>query len=503
MLGLLQRTKANIQNPATPTSWSPSDPTPSGFSSHQSRFSLPISSLAAFAFRSAGQYARGTIVFERAGGQEPPNYDAEAGERDSKDRTSGIVEIAAEVRTNSDGLFKECKLEPVEAHERCGLSLTTPASSSVSRLGATLSYFITVTLPPGLNALDSLVVEATGFRLVLDPSLSSILIANLNLSTTDAPISLGSVRAQSISIRNRNEIDSNKVALKNFDDLVSGSITHAERIEIDCADGPLTGSYTASGAVIAHTTNSHVRADFTGSSIRVSTGNGEIVGKFVAKKDVILTNNYGKVDVEVEAPRGCQIVGQNSQVSGKFKVKKELKIATTHFRIDASVHLLPPSSSSLPVHRPSSPTPSTFTTSTGDVPPTFEEAVGSSAAAAGAGEVVQVTAETTGASIQLDYVEQPEGVVVHSFARSNGGGRIEVVHPETFEGSFSANTTLTHTANLTLPSTFASATRKRAVRYTTEKRSEVVGTVEWEGSAGAGRSRSVIEADGAAEIKVL
>ncbi|GAA5828635.1 hypothetical protein JCM11251_000881 [Rhodosporidiobolus azoricus] len=508
MLGLLQRTKANLQNTSTPISWSPSDPVPSGFSSTQQSFSLPISSLSAFTFRAAGHYARGTLVIERAGGQAPPEYvrEAEAGERDRKERETGIVEITSEVRANSEGLLKDCKLEASEAHERCGLTLNTPASTSVSRIGASLSYHITVTMPDSLSALDSLVVEASGFRLNLAASLSSTLLSNLNLTTTDAPISLGpGIRAQAVSIRNRNEIDSNKVQLSNFDPLVSGSILSAERIELDCADGPIEGSYSATGAVIAHTTNSHMRADFTGSSIRVSTGNGELVGKFKAKKDVILSNNYGKIDVEVEAPKGCQITGQNSQISGKFKVGKQLRLSTTHFRIDASVHLLPPPSSSLPVHRPSSPAPSTRTTSTSlsdGALPTFEEATGASPSSS-TGEVVQVTAETSGAAIQLDYVEQPEGVVVHSFARSNGGGRVEVVHPKTFEGTFSASTSLTHTAHLTLPSSFASATQKRLVRYTTEKRSEVAGTVEWEGSGGTGRSRSVIEAEGAAEIKIL
>jgi hypothetical protein len=148
---------------------------------------------------------------------------------------------------------------------------------------------------------------------------------------------------------------------------------------------------------------------------------------------------------------------------------------------------------------------------------------------------VNVRLETTGAAIQLVYSEQPKDLAVNSFAKSTGGGRVEVVHPDTFEGAFSVrfhlpsppfspfltcppiplprfrqprldlqiNTNLTHTSTFSHPSSFPTATRQRSVKYDVEKRSEVRGTVEWEGSQGGVRSRSVVEAEGAVEIRVL
>lgn len=125
MLGLLQRASANFKNTANPAGWSPDDEVPAGFSSHQSRLSVPLSSLGSFAFRSTGNYSQGTIVFERAESQgtvgdgAPPGYDA-----DQKPRVEGTVDVAVEVRSNSEGLRNDCRLETVEGHERAGLSLT-------------------------------------------------------------------------------------------------------------------------------------------------------------------------------------------------------------------------------------------------------------------------------------------------------------------------------------------------------------------------------------------
>ncbi|GAA6002165.1 hypothetical protein JCM10207_003105 [Rhodosporidiobolus poonsookiae] len=499
--GLISRATANFKNTSTPTTWSPADPLPTGFSSRVQPFQLPLSSLGSFQLRTIGHYSTGTVVFQRAtaGAAElDEGYDDQVG---GKSRQAGIVEIGVEARYNSEGLYSEARVDPMEAHERCGLTVTTPASTSVSRIGAVLSFHITVTFPASFTALDSLVVEATAFRVILDPSLAPVTISNLQLTTTDAPISLSDISAQHVTIKNRNVLDPNKTALKNFEDLVSGNIVRAERVEVRCEDGPVSLNAACSGALILATTNGNIASELSGSSLRVTTVNGEVVGKFVAKRDVQITNTYGKIEVEVEAPFGCLIGGSNSSIDGKFLVGKELKLITTHFRIDATVRILAPSSSlSAQPARPPSPAPSSAT----DLPPTFEEAVGSSAVAP---STFDARVETTGAAIQLDYVEQPEGVVVSSFAKSSGGGRIEVVHPGTFEGSFSANTSLTHTATLAVPETFSTATRKRAVHYDTNKRSEVAGSVRFEGGGadqvGGGRGRTVVEAHGPIEIKLL
>mgnify|MGYP007100404273 CR=1 FL=1 len=130
MLGIIQRASANFKNTASPAGWSPEDDVPSGFSAHQSRLSVPLSTLGSFAFRSTGSYSRGTLVFQRgqaqgeapgAGFGGPPGYDAHA---DHKPRSEGMVEVAVEVRSNSEGLRGDCKLETIEGHERAGLSLT-------------------------------------------------------------------------------------------------------------------------------------------------------------------------------------------------------------------------------------------------------------------------------------------------------------------------------------------------------------------------------------------
>ncbi|GAA5863748.1 hypothetical protein JCM8547_006053 [Rhodosporidiobolus lusitaniae] len=500
MLSLLQRTTANLRAKSSPTSWSPEDDLSRGFSSTSKSFALPLSSLSEFVFRAQGLYSQGTVVIRRAGaatvGTEAPSY-AEASGEAGKDRQVGTVEIAVEARANSDGLYAESKIEPVEAHERAGLSISTPNSSSVGRIGAVLSFHITVTFPSDFTSLNSLTVDCTTFRLLFDPSLSSLLISNLKLSTSDAPIVFSSVRAQAVTVLNQNRINSNKTELKCFDDLVSGSL-QAERLEIDCADGKISGSYDCSGALIVGTTNANIHGEFSGSAVRVTASNGEVVGKFKAKKDVVITNTYAKINVEVEAPLGCSITGVNTPIDGKFKVGKELKLSTTHFRIDAFVRLLPPPPSAPAVDRAPSPTPS----STTSLLPTFDEAIGSSSSSSSV--PVLVRAETSGASIELEMVEQPEGVVVQSFARSSGGGTVRVTHPDTFEGSFSASTSLTHTALLSTPSTFPTASRKRLVHYDVEKRSEVAGTVRWDSTVeGGGRSRSVVEAEGLAEIRLM
>lgn len=290
-------------------------------------------------------------MFERADGAgraaDPPSY-GEAVHESGKPREVGTVQVHVEARTNSEGLYGESRIEPVEGHERCGLSLTvrsltflvspfvpadcvayrpqTPASSSVSRLGATLSYHIVVAIPSTLTSLDTLLVEATGFRVILSSSLSSFPFSTLDISTTDAPVVLHDLRAENIKIRNANLLDPNKRELKNFDDLISGSVASSSRIQLECENGPISGSFRSSGAVIVHSTNFPVKGDFHGASLRIATTNSEISGTFDAKRDIAIQNVHGKVEGRFRAPIGCEIKGQYNAINGSFEVGNELKV---------------------------------------------------------------------------------------------------------------------------------------------------------------------------------
>lgn len=211
----------------------------------------------------------------------------------------------------------------------------TPASTSVSRLGASLSYHIKVTFPSTFTSLDTLSVETTGFRLVLGPSLSAIDIASLELTTTDAPIVLSSTRCGSAQLRNQNLLDPNKHALKNFDDLVQGSLSATGRIDIQCENGPISGSYTTPGAIVASTTNFAIKGDFKGATLRITNQNAEVSGRFEAKRDVVVSTQHGKVEGVFKAPSGCEVKGQYVGIKGEFEVGSHLRVRLSHSPSDA------------------------------------------------------------------------------------------------------------------------------------------------------------------------
>ncbi|GAA5968276.1 hypothetical protein JCM21900_000840, partial [Sporobolomyces salmonicolor] len=430
MLGLIQRAASNVRNPTTSISWSPDTDLPAGFSYRKSSYTLPISSLASLSFRAIGHFSRGTIVFERATGGDPPAYGDNGTE---KRRVRGLVQIEVEARSNSEGLYDDCKLDPVEGHERAGLSLTSPPSGTVTRIGAHVSFHITFTLPSYLDSLDSISVEASHFRILLDQSLAAVDIANLELTTTDAPIRLGRVQAQAVQIKNENVLDPNRGALKNFEDLVSGELD-ADRIQIECAHGAISGIYRSEGALIVRTTNAHITGDFSGSVLRVATSVASVEGSFSAKRDIAIETSNGKVEGKFVAASGCVVTGERCTVSGTFEVGKELQIHTTVFPIDAQIRLLSP----LPTTAPDEPHQDlslSFSSSTADVPPpTFEDALRTGPNHEGKTTVV---AETTEAHIHLVYLEHPPAVVLSSFARSTGGSKVAVRHPSSFAGTFS------------------------------------------------------------------
>ncbi|GAA5823659.1 hypothetical protein JCM3770_003007 [Rhodotorula araucariae] len=515
MFGLLSRATANLKNSASPSRWSPGDDVPSGFVPHQTRLAVPLSSLGTFAFRSTGQYAQGTVVFERAeaqAGPEPPSYGEAVQE---KPRVEGTVDIAVEARTNSDGLYGECRLEVVEGHERGGLSLTTPASASVSRLGASLSYHITVTFPATFTALDTLFVETSGFRLILAPSLSAVSIGTLSLRTTDAPIVLSSTRCGTAQLANQNQLDPNRHALKNFDDLISGALTCTGRCDVACENGPISGAYTADGSLTVRTSNFALRGEFRGASVRIHNANAEISGTFAAsQRTVVVSNMHGKVEGAFTAPGGCEVKGQYVAIKGDFEVGEHLRLLTTVFRIDATIRLVAAAPTSSSSRAPASSLAVTrVATASSDLPTYADDSLLTSSVPG----IVTVTAETTDAGIELLFpAPVPGGCALRAMARSSGGARVGVTHASGWEGRFSATTSLTHTASLRTPPSAAAGTVP--VRYDVQKRNDVRGSVGSSASAageaggaggggggggGAAGNATVVEADGEAEIVLL
>ena len=358
MLGLLQRATSNLKNPVTATAWDPSDELAAGFHRFSRTHSLPISSLATFAFAATGYYAKGTILFlrrrDQRDGTESTQHPPPAYDDDSKPRVEGEVHVAVEARTNSEGLYADSRLEPVQGHERCGISLTvrflppavvspacvprtepsgkrpiqTPASSSVGRIGASLSYHITVTFPDDFDSLDTISVDATSFRVLFDPSLASIQFSTLDISTTDAPIFFEQLRAKSVKFQNQNRLDPNKSSLKNFQDLISGTIASADRIEIACENGPVSGTYRSTGPIIVNNTNFSIKGDFQGGALRLSTTNAEISGTFEAKRDIVIQNAHGKIEGTYKAPLGCSIKGSYMPITASFEVGQDLRVRT-------------------------------------------------------------------------------------------------------------------------------------------------------------------------------
>ena len=189
-----------------------------------------------------------------------------------------------------------------------------------------MSYHITVTLPSTFTSLDTLSVETTGFRVILAPSLSAIDITSLTVSTTDAAIILSSTRCGTASLKNQNLLDPNKHALKNFDDLVQGSLSAQGRIDIQCENGPVSGSYSTPGALVVATTNFSVKGEFKGATVRISTQNAEVSGRFDARRDIVVVTQHGKVEGVFRAPAGCEVKGQYVGVKGEFDIGSHLRV---------------------------------------------------------------------------------------------------------------------------------------------------------------------------------
>ncbi|POY72754.1 hypothetical protein BMF94_4161 [Rhodotorula taiwanensis] len=501
MLGLLQRATSNLKNAVSGSQWEPSDDLPSGFHRFKQQHSLPLSSFGTFAFAATGYYSKGTILLRRQGDaaaknganghHHPPAYGDD--DVDQKQRAAGDVHVQVEARSNSEGLYADSRLEPVEGHERCGISLTTPASSSVGRIGAALSYHITVTFPADFQTLDTISIDATSFRVLLAPSLAAIKFENIDISTTDAAIVFDDLQVKSLKLRNQNRLDPNKTSLKNFDDLVTGSVKQADRIEISCENGPISGSYRSSGPIIISNTNFPIKGDFIGNALRLSTTNAEISGNFEAKRDIVAQNLHGKITGTFKAPVDCVIKSTYSPIQGTFIIGQDLRLSTTVFRIDAVIRIIP--SASTPANSSGAAPVTRVESSATDDLPTFADAMASSTTLG----AVNVIAETSDAGAELVYEDVPPEVVLRSLVKSSGGSVLRVKHDESFEGSFTATCPITHSASVTVPDS-PNSRGTRSLRYDIEKRNHIGGAVGYEGASADGRSRTIIESGGGAEF---
>lgn len=177
---------------------------------------------------------------------------------------------------------------------------------------------------------------------MFDPSLSSIQFSTLDISTTDASIFFEQLRAKSVQFKNQNRLDPNKSSLKNFQDLISGTIAAADRIEIACENGPVSGTYRATGPIIVNNSNFSIKGDFRGGALRLSTTNAEISGTFDAKRDIMIQNAHGKIEGTYKAPLGCSIKGTYMPITASFEVGQDLRVRLRPFPIPSPRKVIRP-----------------------------------------------------------------------------------------------------------------------------------------------------------------
>lgn len=107
---------------------------------------------------------------------------------------------------------------------------------------------------------------------------------------------------------------------------MTGSVKQADRIEISCENGPISGSYRSSGPIIISNTNFPIKGDFIGNALRLSTTNAEISGNFEAKRDIVAQNLHGKITGTFKAPVDCVIKSTYSPIQGTFIIGQDLRV---------------------------------------------------------------------------------------------------------------------------------------------------------------------------------
>ncbi|KAI5477871.1 major facilitator superfamily protein [Pseudohyphozyma bogoriensis] len=469
-MGLLSRlpTASSLFHSSPSTDWSPSDPLPSGYSSHTCSYSLLVDETTSVFLKSVDG-AKGTVLLTVDDGGAPagegaalPGY-AEKEVLGEGARGQSEVAVVVEARGNNDRIVKELAVEVVQRPGEAGLILA-PTNKG-------LSVHITIKIPPRpLAALD---LNLTKFRIISTPSLSLLALHALLLSTTDAPISLPPItKAHTVTINNENRLVGDKVALKNFHPLLDAQVECVGPLTVQCANGEVLGSFVSSGgATSVVTTNSPLSGTFGGQSLNVSTSGSPLTGTFTAATTLEVLNRFGKIEGTFKGDR-IKLETNSERVEGRFEVGEELKITTSYGRVDAQIAFSPALSTptvsdgtSLPLLSP--------TDSTTSLP--------SYSSASTANKAVNVEITTSDAAVEVVFAEQPKGVVLKSRAVTSSGSRISVTHGGGFSGVVSATTSISATAHIT--------SEKDNIEYTKQKRNEVSALVR--GGGGNGLSEVV------------
>ncbi|SCZ96057.1 BZ3500_MvSof-1268-A1-R1_Chr8-1g09975 [Microbotryum saponariae] len=521
--------------------WSPVDSAvPEGFQISRSTFTVSVSPFSTLSFTSSGRHAKGTLLYMHEGSlttvetimsAQLPDYDERydqtgAAVTSSDSKEASHVKVVVEARHNSEELLRLCKIGTVQKELEGGIYIETPEESARGTLaGASISFHITFELPVAVKALDTLRVSSNQFRILFDPSLSNLAIANLELSTSDGPIRLDLVRVGRAKIVNLNRLDPRKSSLTNHSDLISGRIVASDDLVLDCSNGPISGTYTTTypnAPLAIKTVNFDIRdvAVRSAGGIYVSNTNASITGYFFAKELLTIETQHGKVgdaNSTFRGERGVRITTAAAGINGRFEVAKELAIKSSSMPIDAHVSILSRSAISeqasvlasaniVDRDRPDLVAAKDAGRSSFE-PPSFETAVrnGAGQSTSRGLETLTVLCETKDSHVMLDFKNHPREIQLTSEVKTTGGGLVKVTHPKEFVGSFSVATGALQQAVLDVKpdaDSDSEVANKKAVSYKIKKRAEIVGTITYEDDSVKPRNSTKIVTSGSAELVV-
>ncbi|KDE02240.1 hypothetical protein MVLG_07190 [Microbotryum lychnidis-dioicae p1A1 Lamole] len=284
--------------------WSPLDSAvPEGFRISSSTFTVSVSPFSTLSFTLSGRHAKGTLLYMHEGSLttvetvmsgQLPDYDERydqtgAAVTSSDSKEASRVKVVVKAPYNSDELLQLCKIGTVQKDLEGGIYIE--------------------------------------FRILFDPSLSNLAIANLELSTSDGPIRFDLVRVGRAKIVNLNRLDPRKSSLTNHSDLVSGRIVASDDLVLDCSKGPISGTYTTTypnAPLAIKTVNFDIRdvAVRSAGGIYVSNTNASITGYFFAKELFTIETQHGKVgdaNSTFRGERGVRITTAAAGINGRFR----------------------------------------------------------------------------------------------------------------------------------------------------------------------------------------
>ncbi|KAI5474265.1 citron Rho-interacting kinase [Pseudohyphozyma bogoriensis] len=433
MFSLLSKAVSGLSGRHSPCTWQPSDPVPSGAFQATEHLRAIVSSATRLTVQSHGSFAHGTIVFEAKGtevGDAPPAYDAPSYPDEAKRRGGQLGDgQGVELRDQGAGVLE--------------LHVVTPQTSS-SFLTSQLSFHITVTLPAGISTLASLSTSGPYWRTLGHASLSSLFFHHSSIHTSHAPINFSSLRAGDIN-------------LKTLNSTISGSYSSSSTLVAHTGNGRLEGTYIAEGDAELHTTNGDVKVDARGANINVYTRNGAVGGSYTAERKLVISNANGKIDGLFAGTAGVEVENSNSIISGGFTAGRELKLHTSNAPLDVKLVLVGE-------QREGSTTPPLFPGDQKTLQASREWEEGS----------VKVVLKTSNAKIKADVMERPRGVELDLVAHSANAG-VEVNHYSAYAGTFDMSTSNA--------STRCEATHTHDIQYHQNGGNRSSGTIACEGVA--------------------